>query len=127
MIKCKDGVMEAEGAKMIIMAEYMVITKALAMKFGNDDVMRAFAICDEFDDSIYCMDGFVGIPKTASHTMVGLAMILNSITEAYGEKTEIIIKSAADLAMEIKPDGCDYDFDVVEKHMKEATENLGDV
>ena len=110
MIKIGNGEIECSGNKVIILAEYMKLTKVLREKIGDEAINRAF-MSDDTGGNLMVIGGRVLLPDKPEYTMINLAFILNAITRLFDGKSEIIIKSAADLAMRLKPDGEEVDLE----------------
>ena len=110
MIKIGNGEIECSGNKVIILAEYMKLTKVLREKIGEEAINRAF-MSDDTGGNLMVIGGRVLLPDNPEYTMINLAFILNAITRLFEGKSEIIIKSAADLAMRLKPDGEEVDLE----------------
>ena len=110
MIKIGNGEIECSGNKVIILAEYMKLTKVLREKIGDEAINRAF-MSDDTGGNLMVIGGRVLLPDNPEYTMINLAFILNAITRLFEGKSEIIIKSAADLAMRLKPDGEEVDLE----------------
>lgn len=110
MIKIGNGEIECSGNKVIILAEYMKLTKVLREKIGDEAINRAF-MSDNTGGNLMVIGGRVLLPDSPEYTMINLAFILNAITRSFDGKSEIIIKSAADLAMRLKPDGEEVDLE----------------
>ena len=114
-----------KGKGVTILAEYMALTQALRDKMGEDVVSRVF-IEGCGSGNIMVVEGRVHIPDHLEYVMIDLAFILNAITENCGNKAEIIIKSAADMAMQIKPDGERCDVGAIIETFDKALDQLGD-
>ena len=110
MIKIGNGEIECSGNKVIILAEYMKLTKVLREKIGDEAINRAF-MSDNTGGNLMVIGGRVLLPDNPEYMMINLAFILNAITRSFDGKSEIIIKSAADLAMRLKPDGEEVDLE----------------
>lgn len=110
MIKIWNGEIECSGNKVIILAEYMKLTKVLREKIGDEAINRAF-MSDDTGGNLMVIGGRVLLPDKPEYTMINLAFILNAITRLFDGKSETIIKSAADLAMRLKPDGEEVDLE----------------
>ena len=114
-----------KGKGVTILAEYMALTQALREKMGEDVVSRVFIEgCGA--DNIMVVEGRVHLPDHLEYVMIDLAFILNAITETCGNKAETIIKSAADIAMQIKPDGERCDVGAIIETFDKALDQLGD-
>lgn len=125
MINVDRGKINFKGKGVTILAEYMALTQALLEKMGEDVVSRVF-IESCGDDNLMVVKGQVHLPDHPEYVMIDLAFILNAITETCGNKAETIIKSAADMAMQIKPDGERCDVGAIIETFDKALDQLGD-
>lgn len=107
MIKAHDGHVEIEGTGKTLLADYACITNALGSKLGCDDLFNCYRLGAEdyiHGNLLGVVQGHVEVPNNAQDCTLDLAMILNAIVELHGDNAEKIIKTAADIAMIIKPD-----------------------
>jgi len=107
MINAENGHIEIKGTGKTLMADYACISNALVDKLGADYLFKGLVlgIADKADgDVLGCVAGAVEIPTDARICTLNLSMILNAIVDQYGDNSENIIKTAADIAMIIKRD-----------------------
>lgn len=130
MIKVHNGHVEIEGTGETLLAEYACITNVLVDKMNLDAVLKCFVIGAKEkinDDMIWCIDGRVDIPENAKKCTLNLAMILNAIVEQCGDNSESIIKTAADIAMIIKPDKKTDDIEQIGRQVEKLLKGVEDV
>ena len=107
MIKAENGHIEIKGTGKTLMADYACISNALVDELRADYLFKGLVlgIADKADGDVCgCVAGAVEIPTDARICTLNLSMILNAIVDRYGDNSENIIETAADIAMIIKRD-----------------------